>query len=391
MTQVDFAGKIEAVVEENMDVEAANGGPGILKFMFHEFPSEWRICYLHLALPYAQNYYVDYRFFTHQVYYLRCLCSTNMTNYQPAGRIQKPRGVRVKQALQFTLILAICIWLLYQIKPSHNDHKNHGLSKWSKLSKEGKTLILGRKGSTTWSSDRSDFVSEGARLLEDNDAIDDSGTENWTTELVLDGEKALMEDDTDEISTGMESGSSLQHHRMVNDTISGHIEMEDGKHSFPDENGIPEELEKDYLKSDFDHLSISSTNVRSKMSESKAIPRQKSKQKNIVAEIKDDGTTADLENDIKIDFDLSTLKIMQVRSKDSDDSQFTFFKAIAIWNPAATKLKQCFNIPCLPKVFNKLEGDFGFGFDSVANDYKIMYIEEQPFLSKQPLLGGLYS
>lgn len=252
------------------------------------------------------------------------VCATNMTNYQSAGRNQKPRGLRVKQAIQFTLILAICIWLLYQIKPSHDANKNHGLSKWSKLSEEGKTLILGRKGSTMWSSDRSDSVSEDAHFVEENDATDDIDTENWKTDLLLDREKALMENDTDEISTETESESTLQHNGMVNETISGHIEMEDGKHSFPDENGIPEELEKDYQKINFDHFSISSTNVQSKLRKSKAIPRQKTKQKNIVPENKDDGTREDQENDIKVDSDSSTLKIVQVRSKDSDDSQVRY-------------------------------------------------------------------
>lgn len=245
-----------------------------------------------------------------------------MTNHQSTGRNQKPRGLRVKQALQFTLILAICIWLLYQIKPSHhNETKNHGLSKWSRLSKEGKTLILGRKGSTTGCSDRSDSGSKGAHFVEENDATDDSDAENWTTDLVLDREKVLLENDADEISTETESGSTLQHNGMVNESTSGHIEMEDEKRSFPDENGIPEELEKEYQKINFDHLSISSTNVLSKMSKSKVIPRQKSKQKYVVAEKKDDGTKEVLENNIKVDSDSGTLKIMQVRSKDSNDSQ----------------------------------------------------------------------
>lgn len=240
-----------------------------------------------------------------------------MTNYQSTGRNQKPRGSRVKQALQFTLILAICIWLLYQIKPSI-ENKNHGPSKWSTLSIEGKTSILGRKGSTTWSSDRNDSVSEDAHLVEENDATDD------IDEISTETEKALMENDIDEISTDTKSGSTLQQKEMVNETISAPIEMEDGKHSFPDENGIPEELRKDYQNKNFDHLTISSMNVQSKMCKSKVSSRQKSMQKNIVAENKDDGTTADLENDIKVDSDSSNLKIMQVRSKDSNNSQVRY-------------------------------------------------------------------
>lgn len=242
-----------------------------------------------------------------------------MTNYQSFGRNQKPKGFRVKQALQLTLVLGICIWLLYQIKPpSNNENKNYGLSTWNKLSEEGRILFLGRKGSAVWSSDRSVSVSKGAIFAEENDAVDVSDTENWKTDLVLDRDKAVMENDTDEICTETESGCTLQYHEVVNKTISGHIEMEDGNHSFPDENGIPEELEKHYQRINFDDSSITSPNIRSKMSKSKAFPRQKLKQSKSVSQNKDNGTPEDLTNDIKADADSSTLKIMQARSKDSD-------------------------------------------------------------------------
>ncbi|KAL1825454.1 hypothetical protein ACET3Z_012232 [Daucus carota] len=242
-----------------------------------------------------------------------------MTNYQSPGRNQKARGLGVKQALQFTLMLAICVWLLYQIKPSHNENKNHGLSTWGKLSQEGRTLILGRKGCAVWSSNRSDSGSKGAHFMEENDVTDNSGTGNWKTDEVLDKEKAIMENDKDEIVTEMESGSTLEHHGIDNVTISGHTETEDGNYSFPDENGIPEELEKEYQKINFDHSSISSTHIRGKMSKKTAVPRQNSVQHKFAAKNKDDGTTEDLKNDIKADVDSSTLKIMQVKSKYSDD------------------------------------------------------------------------
>ena len=242
-----------------------------------------------------------------------------MTNYQSAGRNQKPRGLRVKQALQFTVMLAICVWLLYQIKPSRNENKNHSLSTWSKLSQEGRTLILGRKGCAVWSSNRSDSESKGAHFVEENDVTDDSGTGNWKSDQVLDKEKAVMENDIDEIFTETESGSTLEHLGMDNETMLGHTEVEDGNYSFPDENGIPEELEKDYQKINLDHSSISSTHIGGKMSKRKAVPRQKAMQHKFLSKNKDDGTTEDLKNDIKAGVDSSTLKIMQVKSKYSDD------------------------------------------------------------------------
>ncbi|XP_074355006.1 F-box/kelch-repeat protein At3g23880-like [Apium graveolens] len=63
---------------------------------------------------------------------------------------------------------------------------------------------------------------------------------------------------------------------------------------------------------------------------------------------------------------------------------------IAIWNPAT---KQCLtNIPNLPDRYEdrELERDdcFGFGFDSVANDFKVIYVVT---IEDQPLVGQIYS
>ncbi|KAK1354771.1 F-box domain-containing protein [Heracleum sosnowskyi] len=63
---------------------------------------------------------------------------------------------------------------------------------------------------------------------------------------------------------------------------------------------------------------------------------------------------------------------------------------IAIWNPAT---KQCLtDIPNLPTRHQnrELERDdyFGFGFDPVANDFKVIYAI---FIEEQPLVGEIYS
>ncbi|KAK1381890.1 hypothetical protein POM88_019625 [Heracleum sosnowskyi] len=72
-------------------------------------------------------------------------------------------------------------------------------------------------------------------------------------------------------------------------------------------------------------------------------------------------------------------------SNDYKDGRTTMFK---IWNPAT---KQCLEIEPPPQGFDfETQGwcDFGFGFDSVTNDYKIICVvlEEQ-----QPLVGYIYS
>ncbi|PQQ10772.1 neurofilament medium polypeptide [Prunus yedoensis var. nudiflora] len=39
---------------------------------------------------------------------------------QSPSRNQRSKGFKVKHALQMFLLLAICIWLLYQLKHSHD-------------------------------------------------------------------------------------------------------------------------------------------------------------------------------------------------------------------------------------------------------------------------------
>lgn len=66
---------------------------------------------------------------------------------QSPSRNQRSREFKVKHALQICLLLAICIWLLYQAKQT--CHKNLALeesSRTAKLSNDYGILKLGRKG-----------------------------------------------------------------------------------------------------------------------------------------------------------------------------------------------------------------------------------------------------
>lgn len=255
-----------------------------------------------------------------------------MTNYQSTSRNQKPKGLKVKQALQFTLLLAICIWLLYQLKPSRNEKKNHGENSQNKLSEESRTVILGRKGNAAWSSDRSDSESEGANFLREiekkaggdtgNEKKDDvkveyfqektdiaahAETEMHDNNLVLDKYEAVRENHKDEVSTEKGSTTAVHHKGVINVTISGHSEMEDGAHSFHDENGIPQDLESDYQKINLHRSTISTSKNKSRMVERKAIvvgEDVESKKDRIV-------TIQDSKNDIKAVTDSETIKKVQ--------------------------------------------------------------------------------
>ncbi|KAJ1393548.1 hypothetical protein SESBI_34911 [Sesbania bispinosa] len=65
------------------------------------------------------------------------MCRT--MEYQSFGRPQRPKGANIKQALKVMLILAVCAWLVYQIK-----HSNYGGQ--TKLVAGYGAISLGRKG-----------------------------------------------------------------------------------------------------------------------------------------------------------------------------------------------------------------------------------------------------
>ncbi|KAA8523160.1 hypothetical protein F0562_009583 [Nyssa sinensis] len=100
-------------------------------------------------------------------------------HYHSTSRNQRPKGFNAKQGFLFALLLAVCIWLLYQLNHSHDKRKAYGASIRSKLSEEQGAMILGRRGNAGWPStggesdslDR-DLVGEG-ELKEHGSAGDD--------------------------------------------------------------------------------------------------------------------------------------------------------------------------------------------------------------------------
>lgn len=66
---------------------------------------------------------------------------------QSGGRGQRPNGSRVKQALQFGLLLAVCIWLFYKLQQHYNEKdKSYGDSAERRNTQEFQTMDFGRKG-----------------------------------------------------------------------------------------------------------------------------------------------------------------------------------------------------------------------------------------------------
>ncbi|KAL2500907.1 uncharacterized protein Fot_34755 [Forsythia ovata] len=77
-------------------------------------------------------------------------------NFRVTGQNQRPRGFKVKHGVRYTLILAICIWLLYQINCSHNGSEHYARSVQGKLGEEHSAVILGCKINVGWLTSKDD-------------------------------------------------------------------------------------------------------------------------------------------------------------------------------------------------------------------------------------------
>ncbi len=96
-------------------------------------------------------------------------------NYQSTSGNQMPKGFKVKHVFQLALVLAVVIWLQYQIKHSNSKGMNYGGSIQKKLSEDQSVVILGRKGNAGWSSDGSVSDLEDVNLVEEDKRKGDGG------------------------------------------------------------------------------------------------------------------------------------------------------------------------------------------------------------------------
>jgi len=119
--------------------------------------------------------------------------------HQSIGRYQKPKGSNVKQVLKMMLLLAVCAWLLYQIKKT--ETKKYGIQ--IKLVVGCGDKLFGRKGMIS----RPDEI-----------AFPDSGKVDSVAELRVE-----------------EKGNKMQ----KNVESAAHTGLMDGVQSFHDENGVP--------------------------------------------------------------------------------------------------------------------------------------------------------
>ncbi|KAJ9692278.1 hypothetical protein PVL29_011371 [Vitis rotundifolia] len=107
----------------------------------------------------------------------------NLVSYQSSTvGSHRPSGLRFKKGLQLAMALAVCIWILYQIK----DSSNHDMHRPNQLVKEHGTMLLGRK----WKAelmDGGDPKSENGKRLREVEGKEDGGVEDGSDESEIGG------------------------------------------------------------------------------------------------------------------------------------------------------------------------------------------------------------
>lgn len=95
------------------------------------------------------------------------------------------RGFNVKLAFQFALVLAVCIWLLYQIiEIKHSNNIKDVGSLQAEFSKRKRVVILGRKGDKgMYKPDSNDVILEAERKQKDGGGGEDDD-EKWGIEYI---------------------------------------------------------------------------------------------------------------------------------------------------------------------------------------------------------------
>ncbi|XAR67046.1 hypothetical protein NMG60_11013460 [Bertholletia excelsa] len=132
--------------------------------------------------------------------------------YQSGARSPRAKGFNAKQALKISLLMAMSIWLVMQVKHSHDKAKGKGLHVHIKL---GRREIVDR---------------------------DEDGRLNYKED------RARKENDEGENDGKFE--------KKIYTDQAGHGEQDDGRHGFQDENGVPHDADNiiDSMPTDKDKL-----------------------------------------------------------------------------------------------------------------------------------------
>ncbi|CAL0330911.1 unnamed protein product [Lupinus luteus] len=176
--------------------------------------------------------------------------------YQPFGKSQRPKGANIKQAMKLMLVLAVCAWLLYQMKHSiRNKTENHGFQ--TKLDIGDATIPLGRKGTpsrfdgiafpnsgnedSSESSSGSDDLFDEAKKLDKSEEefghVDEKLRGNEEKEVELESEKRSMLSPKNEYNDSSEEKSGKVH-----------VELSRSESSDKEQSNDPQSYDKETAK-----------------------------------------------------------------------------------------------------------------------------------------------
>nr|GMD85903.1 myb-like protein X [Ipomoea batatas] len=153
-----------------------------------------------------------------------------MYKQSPSGRMNRSRGFKVKNVLQICVLLAVCLWLVYQVKQSHEKKKQF----------EGNESSLSQK---TGSSDGGPNL--GRKYLPDSKGIANSDEERG---MEVEEDEPEQDNNSERKNDGGRGGGDddlEEHDREKND---GEVEREDeavGEERDSDDNSEDNENDED--------------------------------------------------------------------------------------------------------------------------------------------------
>lgn len=164
---------------------------------------------------------------------------------QTPNRNQRSKGIKVKHVLQFFLLLAVCFWLIYQVKHSHDKKKE--------FDESDVKASISRGGSDTFIRlGRKDIHPQEEDTITNNEKHDEEAEEEEETTGVVDENKheedELEDKKVEDAENEMEGGDDeIEDHgqEKLDSEIDREEEFVDGEKERDDDENENENEEKD--------------------------------------------------------------------------------------------------------------------------------------------------
>ncbi|KAL6498911.1 hypothetical protein OROHE_026418 [Orobanche hederae] len=173
---------------------------------------------------------------------------------QSPGRNQRSKGIKVKYVLQICLLLAVCFWLIYQVKHSHERKKEFEESEAEASLKRDEAIKLGRKAIIrpqdeiiSTRNSKHDEPIEEEEITEDENKQEEDEMEDKTVEEEKDSNIEDGQENSD-AEADREEDSADENENQEIESEEGHGQTEG--ESVPDENESMHEAREEHYKAD---------------------------------------------------------------------------------------------------------------------------------------------